>query len=82
MEKRRGCTLVKNIGSFSFDLIFPDQTPLLQLDGSLTILAENVVGSTKTNHIGEPILQYGRRYCCGKFSCTMEMIIIDLSLTI
>ncbi|KAL3652255.1 UTP--glucose-1-phosphate uridylyltransferase 3, chloroplastic [Castilleja foliolosa] len=33
----------------------------VQLDGSLIILAENVVGSTKSNGIGEHILQYGRR---------------------
>ncbi|KAK6145538.1 hypothetical protein DH2020_022358 [Rehmannia glutinosa] len=33
----------------------------VQLEGSLIISAENVVGSTKTNGIGEPIVQYGMR---------------------
>ncbi|GFQ07401.1 hypothetical protein PHJA_002884200 [Phtheirospermum japonicum] len=42
----------------------------VQLDGSLIILAENVVGSTKTNEIGEPILQYGRR--CAR--CKLENV--------
>ncbi|KAK2982498.1 hypothetical protein RJ640_026341 [Escallonia rubra] len=36
----------------------------VQLDGSLIILAENIVGSTRTNANGEPILQYGDR--CGR----------------
>lgn len=39
----------------------------MQLDGSLIVLAGNVVGSTETNAIGESILQYGRRYCCAVF---------------
>ncbi|PIM98586.1 UTP--glucose-1-phosphate uridylyltransferase [Handroanthus impetiginosus] len=42
----------------------------VQLDGSLIILAENVLGSTKTNEIGEPILQYGRR--CAR--CKLENV--------
>ncbi|CAA3005149.1 UTP--glucose-1-phosphate uridylyltransferase 3, chloroplastic [Olea europaea subsp. europaea] len=33
----------------------------VQLDGSLIILAENVIGSTINDERGEPILQYGRR---------------------
>lgn len=46
-------------------LIYPltDVSHLMQLDGSLVVLAENVVGSTETNEIGEALLQYGRRYC-------------------
>lgn len=50
-----------------FHLRFADQCNVLQLDGSLIILAENAVGSTKTNAVGEPILQYGRRYCYMQF---------------
>ncbi|KAG8390128.1 hypothetical protein BUALT_Bualt01G0051300 [Buddleja alternifolia] len=42
----------------------------VQLDGSLTVLAKNVVGSPKTNGIGEPILQYGRR--CAR--CKLENV--------
>ncbi|GMH04189.1 hypothetical protein Nepgr_006028 [Nepenthes gracilis] len=33
----------------------------VQLDGSMVILAENVMGSVRINDHGEPILQYGRR---------------------
>ncbi|CAI9767559.1 unnamed protein product [Fraxinus pennsylvanica] len=33
----------------------------VQLDGSLIVLAENVIGSTIIDERGEPILQYGRR---------------------
>ncbi|KAJ0102982.1 hypothetical protein Patl1_06650 [Pistacia atlantica] len=36
----------------------------VQLDGSLIILAENVMGSTQINKNGESILQYGHR--CGR----------------
>ncbi|KAK0592486.1 hypothetical protein LWI29_020045 [Acer saccharum] len=36
----------------------------VQLDGSLIIMAENVMGSTRNNENGEPILQYGHR--CGR----------------
>lgn len=44
--------------------IFPDVSHLmLQLDGSMVVLAENIVGSTETNEVGEALLQHGRRYC-------------------
>ncbi|WCJ19928.1 UDP-glucose pyrophosphorylase 3 [Euphorbia peplus] len=33
----------------------------VELDGSLNVIAANVMGSTKTNTNGEPILQYGHR---------------------
>ncbi|KAL3837765.1 hypothetical protein ACJIZ3_022356 [Penstemon smallii] len=33
----------------------------VEVDGSLIVLAENVVGSTVMNEIGEPIIQYGMR---------------------
>ncbi|KAG6415942.1 hypothetical protein SASPL_123362 [Salvia splendens] len=42
----------------------------VQLDGSLVILAENIVGSTKTNEIGEALLQYGTR--CAR--CKLENV--------
>ncbi|KAL1559274.1 UTP--glucose-1-phosphate uridylyltransferase 3, chloroplastic [Salvia divinorum] len=42
----------------------------VQLDGSLVVLAENIVGSTKTNEIGEALLQYGRR--CAR--CKLENV--------
>jgi hypothetical protein len=42
--------------SFYAHLIF-----LLQLDGSVIIIAENVMGSTRIDPNGEPILQYGNR---------------------
>lgn len=34
---------------------------LLQLDGSLVVVAENVMGSTRIDANGEPILKYGHR---------------------
>ncbi|KAL8520290.1 hypothetical protein ACS0TY_011002 [Phlomoides rotata] len=42
----------------------------VQLDGSLIILAENVVGSTRTNELDEAILQYGRS--CAR--CKLENV--------
>ncbi|KAL5732899.1 hypothetical protein ACOSQ2_032591 [Xanthoceras sorbifolium] len=36
----------------------------VQLDGSLIIVAENIMGSTWSNENGEPLLQYGHR--CGR----------------
>lgn len=35
---------------------------LIQLDGSLIIGNDNVMGSTKIDDTGEHILQYGHRY--------------------
>lgn len=34
---------------------------VFQLDGSLIILAENILGSTTIDENGETILQYGKR---------------------
>ncbi|KAM3375870.1 UTP-glucose-1-phosphate uridylyltransferase 3, chloroplastic isoform X2 [Capsicum galapagoense] len=42
----------------------------VQLDGSLIILAENVLGSTRIDENGETILQYGKR--CGR--CKLENV--------
>uniref|UniRef100_A0A5B7BSI7 UGP3-like C-terminal hexapeptide repeats domain-containing protein n=1 Tax=Davidia involucrata TaxID=16924 RepID=A0A5B7BSI7_DAVIN len=42
----------------------------VQLDGSLIIMAENVMGSTRIDENGEPILQYGRR--CGR--CKLQNV--------
>ncbi|KAL3523999.1 hypothetical protein ACH5RR_016833 [Cinchona calisaya] len=42
----------------------------VQLDGSLIILAENVMGSTLISENGESILQYGKR--CGR--CKLENV--------
>ncbi|KAL1808974.1 hypothetical protein ACET3Z_025964 [Daucus carota] len=42
----------------------------VQLDGSLLVIAENVMGSTKTDQDGEPLLQYGHR--CGR--CKLENV--------
>ncbi|CAA0831341.1 UDP-glucose pyrophosphorylase 3 [Striga hermonthica] len=42
----------------------------VQLDGSLIILGDNVMGSDKTNGTGEPILHYGRR--CAR--CKLENV--------
>ncbi|KAK6932981.1 hypothetical protein RJ641_035875 [Dillenia turbinata] len=42
----------------------------VQLDGSMIIVAENVMGSIMTDKDGEPILQYGRR--CGK--CKLQNV--------
>ena len=36
-------------------------TVIFQLDGSMIIVAENVMGSMRTNGSGEPILGYGHR---------------------
>lgn len=36
----------------------------VQLDGSMVIVADNVMGSTRINEYNEPILQYGHR--CGR----------------
>lgn len=56
--------LVRHITLVSLLYIFPDVSHLmLQLDGSLVVLAENIVGSTETNEVGEALLQYGWRYC-------------------
>jgi len=45
----------------------------LQLDGSLIVLAENILGSMNPAENGEPILQYGYRYStmliCSFLSC-------------
>ncbi|XP_059301994.1 UTP--glucose-1-phosphate uridylyltransferase 3, chloroplastic isoform X1 [Lycium ferocissimum] len=45
----------------------------VQLDGSLIILAENVLGSTRIDENGETILQYGKR--CGR--CKLENVKIS-----
>nr|XP_016482783.1 PREDICTED: UTP--glucose-1-phosphate uridylyltransferase 3, chloroplastic-like [Nicotiana tabacum] len=42
----------------------------VQLDGSLIILAENILGSTTIDENGETILQYGKR--CGR--CKLENV--------
>ncbi|XP_024466052.1 UTP--glucose-1-phosphate uridylyltransferase 3, chloroplastic isoform X2 [Populus trichocarpa] len=42
----------------------------VQLDGSLIIIAENVMGSTRIDPNGEPILQYGNR--CGR--CRLQNV--------
>ncbi|WVZ07802.1 hypothetical protein V8G54_021148 [Vigna mungo] len=42
----------------------------VQLNGSLIIIAENVMGSMKINESGEPILHYGQR--CGK--CKLQNV--------
>ncbi|KAJ4970072.1 hypothetical protein NE237_003171 [Protea cynaroides] len=42
----------------------------VQLDGSLIIVAENIMGSTKIDENGEPILQYGHR--CGR--CKLQNV--------
>ncbi|XP_034906978.1 UTP--glucose-1-phosphate uridylyltransferase 3, chloroplastic isoform X2 [Populus alba] len=42
----------------------------VQLDGSLIIIAENVMGSTRMDPNGEPILQYGNR--CGR--CRLQNV--------
>ncbi|XP_055832553.1 UTP--glucose-1-phosphate uridylyltransferase 3, chloroplastic isoform X3 [Solanum dulcamara] len=42
----------------------------VQLDGSLIILAENVLGSTRIDDNGETILEYGKR--CGR--CKLENV--------
>lgn len=33
-----------------------------QLDGSLLVIAENIMGSTQAIENGEPLMQYGHRY--------------------
>lgn len=42
----------------------------VQLDGSLIVVAENVMGSMKMDKNGEPVLQYGHR--CGR--CKLENV--------
>ncbi|XP_011035906.1 PREDICTED: uncharacterized protein LOC105133562 isoform X1 [Populus euphratica] len=42
----------------------------VQLDGSLIIIAENVMGSTRIDPNGDPILQYGNR--CGR--CRLQNV--------
>ncbi|OVA02764.1 hypothetical protein BVC80_9093g113 [Macleaya cordata] len=42
----------------------------VQLDGSLIIVAENVMGSTRINKADEPIIQYGHR--CGR--CKLQNV--------
>uniref|UniRef100_A0A1D1XVY6 UDP-sugar pyrophospharylase n=1 Tax=Anthurium amnicola TaxID=1678845 RepID=A0A1D1XVY6_9ARAE len=42
----------------------------VQLDGSLIVVAENVMGSTVASEHGEPILQYGHR--CGR--CKLQNV--------
>ncbi|KAK9283782.1 hypothetical protein L1049_012034 [Liquidambar formosana] len=42
----------------------------VQLDGSMIIVAENVMGSTRIDENGEPVLQYGHR--CGR--CKLENV--------
>ncbi|KAJ1263295.1 hypothetical protein BS78_09G172500 [Paspalum vaginatum] len=42
----------------------------VELDGSLIILADNIMGSTKKNKIGEQILHYGAR--CGR--CRLQNV--------
>lgn len=42
----------------------------VQLDGSMIIMAENVMGSTMTDKNGENVLQYGRR--CGR--CKLQNV--------
>ncbi|KAH6823475.1 UDP-glucose pyrophosphorylase 3 [Perilla frutescens var. hirtella] len=44
----------------------------VELDGSLVVLAENIVGSTTTNEVGEALLQYGRR--CAR--CKLENVTV------
>ncbi|XP_010536381.1 PREDICTED: UTP--glucose-1-phosphate uridylyltransferase 3, chloroplastic-like [Tarenaya hassleriana] len=42
----------------------------VQVDGSLIVMAENAMGSTRINENGEPILHYGHR--CGK--CKLQNV--------
>lgn len=44
-----------------FFFLLADVVSILQLEGSLIIVAENVMGSTRVGENGEPILQYGHR---------------------
>lgn len=64
MERCSGNTF-QNIDLAAINLLFSHRCSLFQLDGSLIILAENVIGSTINDERGEPILQYGRRYHLG-----------------
>ncbi|PKA60276.1 hypothetical protein AXF42_Ash008335 [Apostasia shenzhenica] len=42
----------------------------VQLNGSLIVIAENIMGSTQTNELGEQILHYGQR--CGR--CKLDNV--------
>lgn len=71
MERCSGNTL-QNIDLAAINLLFSHRCSLFQLDGSLIILAENVIGSTINDERGEPILQYGRRYHFGSVLWTLQ----------
>lgn len=64
MEECRGCNIlidgqaVQVVTSNFYAYLVSN----LQLDGSLIVIAGNVMGSTRIDANGEPMLQYGRRY--------------------
>lgn len=49
----------------------------LQLDGSMIIVAENIMGSTMIDDKGEPILQHGHRFCIACFCVSSKIVPID-----
>lgn len=60
-----GCSglyyLNKTFKEYEVIVSLANQFSIFQLDGSLIIEADNVMGSTRIDQNGEPILQYGHR---------------------
>lgn len=49
----------------------------LQLDGSMIIVAESIMGSTRSNDKGEPILQHGHRFRITCFCLSSRIVPFD-----
>lgn len=53
--------------SWALFILEADFGVLFQLDGSMIIIAENVMGAMGTDESGEPVLEYGHRLFSNPF---------------
>lgn len=64
MEKCSGCDILTDVltNAFWIIIIYADMVCFFQLEGSMIIVAQNIMGSTRNDENGEPILKHGHRY--------------------
>lgn len=52
--------------------LYADMVCFFQLEGSMIIAADNIMGSTRVDENGEPTLQYGHRFDIACFSENLQ----------
>ena len=66
--------------SWALLILEADFGALFQLDGSMIIIAENVMAAMGTDESGEPVLEYGHRLFSNSFYCRLYYIRVQLQL--